>query len=349
MPSHRIPIAAVVLSLSTAWLAAPAQARTTPTPTCDGRPATIVGTPGHDILDGTPGPDVIVGLGGHDEIRGHDGDDLICAGPGKDHVHAGPGADTVFGGGGLDFEHGGAGTDRRVGGAGHDFMIDHVDGGVYVGNRGNDEIRVTGQSVVRAGQGFDGVRVKRCGCTVLGGRGNDSLDAVAGSAPAHLHGGAGRDEVSLEGTVRHAQDLQGGPGHDLLLLVPKLPHSRHAPYRRLVVDLATEVVRAGVARMPFHSFGDAEIDDFTFPHGTHVARTYALMGTGRANDLSVLVSGGVAPSADLFGRGGDDTLAGSVGNDLLDGGRGHDAGNGGSGIDRCVSIEDPSACETVQP
>ena len=282
-PSIRIPIAVVVVSLSTAWLTGPALARTTttPTPTCDGQPATIVGTPAHDVLDGTPGPDVIVGLGGHDEIRGHGGDDLICAGRGKDHVRAGTGDDLVRGGRGLDFEHGGAGTDRLVGGAGDDFMIDHLGGGVYVGNRGNDEIRVTGSSVVRAGKGFDGVRVKRCGCTILGGRGNDSIDAVAGSAPAHLRGGSGRDEVSLEGTVRHAQHLEGGPGDDTLILVPRLPRSRHTPYRRLVVDLATGIVRAGVARMHVHGFADAEVDDAIFPHGTHVARAYTLIGTSR--------------------------------------------------------------------
>lgn len=34
------------------------------TPTCHGKPATIVGTPGDDWLYGTDGPDVILGLGG---------------------------------------------------------------------------------------------------------------------------------------------------------------------------------------------------------------------------------------------------------------------------------------------
>jgi len=349
MRSHRIPTAVAVLTMSTAWLAAPAAARGAVVPTCAGHAATIIGTPDRDVLDGTPAPDVIVGLGGNDKIRGFGGDDLICGGPGTDHLHAGPGADTVRGGGGLDFEHGGAGTDQLVGGAGDDFMIDHVEGGVYLGNRGNDEIRVTGSSLVRGGQGFDGVRVKRCGCTILGGRGNDTIDAVAGSAPAHLRGGSGRDEVSLEGTVRHAQDLQGGPGHDTLLLVPKLPHTRHAPYRRLVVDLATGFVSAGAARMPFRSFADAEVDDFVATPGTHVARAYTLVGTYQRNRLTALVSGGVVPPVDIFGRGGDDTLSASEGNDLLDGGRGHDAGNGGNGVDRCVSVEEPFACETVQP
>lgn len=34
------------------------------TPTCNGRPATIVGTPGDDVIDGGNGKDVIVTFGG---------------------------------------------------------------------------------------------------------------------------------------------------------------------------------------------------------------------------------------------------------------------------------------------
>ncbi|MGZ5214522.1 MAG: hypothetical protein ACXWEN_12345, partial [Actinomycetota bacterium] len=45
----------------------------TPTPTCQGQVATIVGTPGDDVITGTPGNDVIVGLGGNDVINGMGG------------------------------------------------------------------------------------------------------------------------------------------------------------------------------------------------------------------------------------------------------------------------------------
>src|SRR4051794_33210814 len=51
-------------------------------PSCQGLPATIVGTPGDDVITGTPGPDVIVGLDGRDEIHARAGDDVVCAGPG---------------------------------------------------------------------------------------------------------------------------------------------------------------------------------------------------------------------------------------------------------------------------
>jgi Ca2+-binding RTX toxin-like protein len=46
---------------------------TTPAATCDGKAATMVGTPGDDLLVGTSGVDVIVGLGGDDTITGRGG------------------------------------------------------------------------------------------------------------------------------------------------------------------------------------------------------------------------------------------------------------------------------------
>lgn len=49
-------------------------------PRCDGRRATIVGTPGRDVLRGTPRADVIAALGGADVVRGLGGADVICGG-----------------------------------------------------------------------------------------------------------------------------------------------------------------------------------------------------------------------------------------------------------------------------
>ena len=88
---------------------------------CFGRVATVVGTPGADVLHGTAGPDVIVSRGGADVIRAGSGNDRVCAGSGRDVVVAGAGndridigrqeADRVHGGPGDDWL---GGTDRRV-------------------------------------------------------------------------------------------------------------------------------------------------------------------------------------------------------------------------------------------
>jgi hypothetical protein len=40
---------------------------------CNGRRATIIGTPGDDPIDGTVGNDVIAGLGGNDVVDGKGG------------------------------------------------------------------------------------------------------------------------------------------------------------------------------------------------------------------------------------------------------------------------------------
>ncbi|WP_434111253.1 FG-GAP-like repeat-containing protein [Methylocaldum sp. GT1TLB] len=85
-------------------------------PACFGVPATIIGTPGNDVLRGTPGNDVIVGLAGHDVIDGLGGDDLICGGDGNDVLRGGLGNDMIDGGEGDDILWGGAGDDLIEGG-----------------------------------------------------------------------------------------------------------------------------------------------------------------------------------------------------------------------------------------
>jgi Ca2+-binding RTX toxin-like protein len=102
--------------------------------TCDGRPATHVGTNGSNTIVGTAGPDVIVAKGGDDTIKGRGGKDRICAGGGDDSISAGGGADRIFAGGGRDRVEAGDGDDRVLGGDGNDGLFgedghDHLDGG----------------------------------------------------------------------------------------------------------------------------------------------------------------------------------------------------------------------------
>jgi uncharacterized repeat protein (TIGR01451 family) len=107
-------------------------------PKCGGLRATLVGTPGPDLLRGTPHRDVVVAGRGNDRIITDGGHDVICAGAGRDVVKAGGRSDKVFGGrgadrligmGGGDTLRGGAGPDRLKGGRGADLLV---------GGRGND-------------------------------------------------------------------------------------------------------------------------------------------------------------------------------------------------------------------
>ena len=90
---------------------------------CGGLVATIVGTPGDDVLRGTSGPDVIAGLGGNDKIFGKGGDDVICGGDGKDRITGGGGNDTIYGGNSNDRLKGGKGKDTLFGEKGNDKLF----------------------------------------------------------------------------------------------------------------------------------------------------------------------------------------------------------------------------------
>jgi hypothetical protein len=112
---------------------------TVPTgPTCNGRPATIVGTPGNDGLFGTRGDDVIVGLGGNDQIYGNGGNDTICGGDGKDVIWGGTGNDWIDGGPGDDRIIGIGGTDTLLGGPGSDRLFAGSGPTTLNGNTGYD-------------------------------------------------------------------------------------------------------------------------------------------------------------------------------------------------------------------
>jgi subtilisin-like proprotein convertase family protein len=94
-----------------------------PKPRCAGKTATIIGSPGRDVLRGTRRADVIVGLGGNDRITAAGGNDVVCAGPGNDTVSGGAGNDRLFGEAGRDRLVGGAGADRLTGGSGRDTCV----------------------------------------------------------------------------------------------------------------------------------------------------------------------------------------------------------------------------------
>jgi predicted extracellular nuclease len=103
-------------------------------PTCNGLAATIIGTPGDDVIMGTNQSDVIVSFGGDDTIFGGNGEDVICSGFGDDVVDGGNGKDYVDAGEGDDVIEGANGKDVILGGFGNDALdggegVDDLDGG----------------------------------------------------------------------------------------------------------------------------------------------------------------------------------------------------------------------------
>lgn len=169
---------------------------------CQGRPGTIVGTDGDDVLTGTSGPDVIVGGRGNDVIRGDDGNDVICGGPGRDVLFGNAGDDLIDGaddddliGGnrGDDVLRGGPGDDSIYGSSGADQLQGGEDDDRLFGGGGNDQADGGNGNDLVAGNLGDDLLFGRAGADELRGRdGDDTLD-----------GGPGDDT------------LDGGPGDDI--------------------------------------------------------------------------------------------------------------------------------------
>lgn len=186
--------------------------------TCDGVPATIVGTPGDDHLVGTSGNDVIVGLAGDDHIEGLGGDDVICGGAGKDLLDGGLGQDRLFGQKGSDVLIGGPGHDLIVGGPGRDWVdysgapsavVVDLGAGTASGGAGVDTI-VGVENII--GSFFDDALIGSGKPNVI--RGGFGDDTIVGKKKADRLFGEGGDDKIYGG--KGNDELSGGPGIDTL-------------------------------------------------------------------------------------------------------------------------------------
>lgn len=141
--------------------------------TCDGQPATIVGTPG-EHLEGTSGPDVIV-TNGATTVYAAEGEDLVCMTGGDTSV--------MLDG---DTEGDGAGT----------WAQDRV-----IGTGGDDEV-VSGNFADLDDLSYDDENLDDID---LGS--GDSTVIVVGAPVGSLQGGAGRDRLILQGSGSTASDV----------------------------------------------------------------------------------------------------------------------------------------------
>jgi len=177
MPSIVPAAAGLILAAPMLWFV-PGAATAAPL-TCDGVVATIVDSPGDDVIRGTNRRDVIVIGLGHDIVFGNGGPDLICDGSGEssdDVFYGGAGADVILGGHGHDVFRGGNGADVIHGG----FFGDVIHGGA-------------GPDLLYGEYGAD---------LLLGGAGDDRLEGNVGQDCCEdfyyanaLDGGAGDDEI----------------------------------------------------------------------------------------------------------------------------------------------------------
>ena len=276
--------------------------RTPIPPTCNGLPATIVGTDGPDVINGTNGADVIVGLGGDDEIFGAVGNDTICGNDGNDKLKGGTGA---------DFCDGGSGTNTFIACESvaptppplPTATPTPVPPGItcnglaatIVGTEGADVINGTNGADVIVGLGGD--------VEIFGAVGNDTICGNDGNDK--LKGGTGADFCD------------GGSGTNTFIAcesfaVTPTPGPAATPTPGPGTPLCNGLVATIIG-----TSGDDKID------GTEGADV--IVGLG-GND-------------NLRGLGGNDTICGNEGNDLLRGSSGTDFCDGGLGTNTFDSCE----------
>lgn len=194
-----------VVALAAGALAIPTTPAVAQAVTCNGVPATIIGTESDDAITGTAGRDVIATLGGDDDVSGLAGDDLICLGPGNDVVEGGAGNETIFGG---------PGNDSLI----VEAVLDGADR--FAGEEGVDTARYGARSVANTisldgvandGATGEGDNIQADVENVTGGGGGNRL---VGSAVRNvLSGGSGRDTILGAGGD---DSLLGGRGNDTI-------------------------------------------------------------------------------------------------------------------------------------
>jgi Ca2+-binding RTX toxin-like protein len=237
MPRLGRPAVALAFAVvSSAAILSPAGPAHAADATCHGVPATIVGTPGADVVHGTARRDVIVGLGGNDTIHAGGGNDLVCGGVGADRLYGGSGDDRLYGDrdrlrhvqeDGVERDgdtlHGGTGNDRLSAGAddrGADIVVpdviswDESAHGVHLDLR----TRIAhGEGVDRFTGGSFTVEGSAHGDLVEGSARRDRIDTGAGPDVVRARGG---NDVVNVGTRspshRSVAHVWGGDGNDRL-------------------------------------------------------------------------------------------------------------------------------------
>ena len=337
LPKSLVLYCAVPLIVGFVMLIPSSAAKAAP-PLCDGKPATIVGTEGDDVLRGTNGDDVIVGRGGDDRLMGGGGNDTLCGQRGNDALVGGSGDDVLVGGPGSDWVSYGRAPfhqDRPNGvvvrlaaGTATGWGIDQLTSiENIIGSRWRDHLVGNRFSnVIKGGDGWDKIKGRRGNDHLLGGpdtdalwgdAGNDLLDGHEGGES--LYGGWGNDI------------LRGGPGHDFLIpgggddIVDGGGDTDHATY-----------APTGPGGVP------------SPPNGIVVdLRTGTVSGYGNDTLAGVEMVSGTEHDDVLIGGPGNDDFYGGWGDDYLDGGDGWDILHGGPDNDRCVRGEIYQSCEVI--
>ncbi len=298
---------------------------------------TVIGSAGIDTLNASA---VTTSMA----IYGGDSGDFITLGSGGGSAFGQAGSDTLTATTGGAVLVGGAGADTLTGGSGGDTVYFDSADLVVVGGSGfdygyaNDDAGVS--RIFTANSGFE---------VIIGGIGNDTLNASAVTTTGYIYGGNGNDTLS-QGTLGGGlygevgdDTLNGGGGNDYLVggagADSLYGGAGTDSFSFDSVDLVLSggsgfdyAYADGATSFVFATGSDIEVvigstGNDTFNATAVTTAMYVYGGTG--NDVLTQGSGG----GDLVGEAGADILIGGVSNDRLYSGADNDSLYGGGGND----------------
>lgn len=291
----------------------------------------VTGLDGNEYFDGSALTSGIT-------LNGEAGNDYLQGGHGNDILVGGAGDDRLIGSDGEDFLLGGSGNDQIIYIAGQTHDGDYIDGG-----DGSDTVRFNtdaGTSLSFAVSGTAFLSIEE----LIGGMGNDTLDASGLSTGIAIAGGAGNDvlvsgsgDSYLDGEDGD-DDLTGGAGNDTL------EGGAGDDVMRGEDGNDTFIYWSGETPVGDTIDGGAGFDMLFLVSAPGVPPTVYLTDAMCTNIEQVTgMDGNDALNArdltngiTLSGQGGADSLMGGYGNDLLIGGDGHDFLQGNGGNDRLI-------------
>ena len=325
----------VVTALVAGALSAQPSAASATAQTCQGRPATIVGT-GPDI-QGTPGDDVIV-TGTSQFIYAVAGNDLVCVSPSAlaaVFVNAGDGDDVVDASqvGTQVNAYLGAGLDRYLGGPGQQNWVraDGTDDTVTDADRAYLTVTapVTGAPGTYTGGGIAVWSADQDVEIDL----DTNMVTVGGVHAVNLSGIVDAGVVAPRAVLRGnaADNYLFGAGCDVLFVGEGGNDTLRASYNE---DSPYAQIKSECVGMKATMRGGSGDDSIQGWQGLN-----RLVGNAGNDELQ-----GRSRSDVLLGGSGRDDLRGGEGSDVLRGGGGRDTADGQSGRDRCAA-ERERRCE----
>ncbi len=311
--------------------------------------ATILGTPGLDLLWGTGGADLMKGFESQDEMLGGAGNDRLEGGDGNDLLYPQYGNDLVYGGAGVDnLVDQEGGNDELFGEADGDYLVILrkdamalssvlLDGGAGDDHLDFNALNRTDSASLIGGDGNDSLRMTGNGNMIAdGGAGDDYFEINYSNGHADLTLGGGADEVWVgadfgfgTGLTITVNDFTAGEtaASDRLTLSSYLSH------RLLNWDDETNPFQSGHLRLQQVGADTLLQVDWDGPSGGAGFATLVTLRNVNATSLTAF-NLGYAPDAGSFSpTGGDDNLAGTPNADTIDGLGGNDIINGLGGDD----------------